>query len=53
MNKYGSNFWFHEATKPYYEKLIWEVNNFANFKNTQQKATSKSEYAISDLLQLQ
>jgi hypothetical protein len=27
-NKYGTNFWYHEATRPYYEKLEQEYRKF-------------------------
>ena len=26
--KYGTNFWYHEATRPYKKKLAWELNKF-------------------------
>ena len=38
-NLYGSNFWFHEATKPYYAKIIQEENKFGEYLNEQGKTT--------------
>ena len=39
-NEYGSDFWFHETTRPYNEKLIWEYNKVYGSKGIEKSEGS-------------